>query len=44
MDRGACGAPVHGITKSLTRLSDFDFSLLHAISQGLSVVAKSTTT
>ena len=26
MDRGACGATVHGVTKSRTRLSDFTFA------------------
>ncbi len=30
MDRGACWAKVHGVTKSWTRLSDFHFlSLCH---------------
>ena len=28
MDRGACGATVHGVTKNRTRLSDFTFTLL----------------
>ena len=29
MDREACCAVVHGVTKSQTRLSDFTFHLIH---------------
>ena len=32
MDRGAWWATVHGVAKSLTRLSDFTFTLLSSMS------------
>ena len=39
MDSGAWWATVHGVTKSLTRLSDFHFHLLKWLSENLNLVS-----
>ena len=47
MDGGAWWATVHGVTKSLTRLSDFTFTfqiLYHLRHQGSPLVTKSCPT